>query len=103
MDTYKRPGTLRSGLCDQFHSTTLGEGHYCYLYSLGKLSNFPKITQLGRLGSGIGTQTPNHDVNRSLFFPFWGAGLFKDAGVWHRLRGQLDKHQSGNRGALATS
>ena len=42
--------------------------------------------------------TPNRDVNQSLFFPFWGAGPFKDAGVWHRSRRQLDKHQSGNRG-----
>ena len=51
--TLSRGQALRSGLCDQLHSTALGEGHYCYLYSLERLSNFPKVTQLGRLGPGI--------------------------------------------------
>lgn len=75
MDTYKRPGTLRSGLCDQFHSTTLGEGHYCYLYSLGKLT-FPKSLSWEGLGLEVGTQTPNHDVTSPCFFPFFGVQAF---------------------------
>lgn len=68
-------------------------------YSLGKLSNFLKVTQLGK-GLGLGFEPRLLTVMlTSPCFPLLGCRHFKDAGVWHRLRGQLDKHQSGNRGS----
>lgn len=69
----------------------------------GRLSNFPKVPQREGIGAGIWTQTPKHDVNQPVLFPFWGTGHFKVPGALHRMRVWSDRHQSRNSSTLALS